>query len=69
MTIEELVKDICKWVVDNSERESGFLSPYARHTLDSYYLIEHIRHVTGIEREVVEGWVNGYADARDTRRS
>ncbi len=56
MEIEELVRDIAKYVAKNSSTESVFLTPVPETTVNSYELLDHISKVTGIEKQVIGRW-------------
>ena len=56
MTTEELVKLIAKWVADNVEQESIFLTPCPEYTVDAHSLLDYIAEQTGISREQISEW-------------
>jgi len=56
MEIEELVKDLAKYVSINAWRESAFLTPHPEHLINAHSLLDHISEVTGISKQTIGKW-------------
>jgi hypothetical protein len=62
---EEFIQGICKYMVLNSERESGFLYPDPQFYLFSKPLADHIIETSGIPKDTILEWLEAYADEKD----
>lgn len=56
MTVEALVREIAKWVSQNSHNESVFLTPAPETNVNAHDLLDHISEITGIDKETIGKW-------------
>ena len=62
------VKGLCDYLVENAERESGFLYPDPQHILFVKPLVDHLIESSGIEKETIVAWLDEAADRKDALR-
>ena len=57
MTVEELVERIAKYIAENSESESIFLTPNPYWSINSHDLMDFISETSGVSKEQIGEWV------------
>jgi len=48
---------IVKWVAKNAVKESSFLTPHPRWTVDAHHLLDEIAEAVGLPKEQISNWV------------
>lgn len=55
---KDIVKQLTRWIVRNSESESVLLYSDPQHMVNAYYLLHHLAEITGTDDQQMEAWVD-----------